>query len=129
MFTNLSVFKTAHAMAVHAAQRQTLVAQNIANADTPGYRAKDIEAFSGTYQVARVGDGMSATRSGHLNGTVSTASYGTPFERPGDADPNENSVSIDLELVHGVEARRQHDRALAIYKSSLNVLRSSLGRF
>ena len=46
MFSKLTVFQTAHAMAVHAGARQALIAQNVANADTPGYRAKDLPSFS-----------------------------------------------------------------------------------
>ena len=36
MFQNLDIFKMSHAMAVHAANRQSVVAQNLANADTLG---------------------------------------------------------------------------------------------
>jgi flagellar basal-body rod protein FlgB len=31
-------------------------------------------------------------------------------------------------MLHAVDAKRQHDRALAIYKFSLGILRTSLGR-
>ena len=46
MFENLQVFKIAHAMAVHAGKRQSVIAANMANADTPGYRARDVAPFS-----------------------------------------------------------------------------------
>jgi flagellar basal-body rod protein FlgB len=42
--------------------------------------------------------------------------------------PNGNSVSLETEMVKAVEVKRQHDQALAIYKSSMNVLRASIGR-
>ncbi len=50
------------------------------------------------------------------------------IEREGERDPNGNSVSLETEMLNAVSAKRQHDRALAIYKSSLTVLRASLGR-
>ncbi|WP_122074655.1 FlgB family protein [Pseudophaeobacter sp. EL27] len=128
MFTELNVFKIAYSMASHAGKRQALVSENIANADTPGYHAKDIKPFKEVYAAgARPGD-MVASRGSHLNGihgsnmdwAVTTSADGT--------DPNDNSVSIETEILNGVEVKRQHDRALAIYKTSMNILRTSLGR-
>ena len=42
--------------------------------------------------------------------------------------PNGNDVSIETEMVRGVDARRQHDAAMAIFRASLDILRTSLGR-
>jgi flagellar basal-body rod protein FlgB len=44
------------------------------------------------------------------------------------ADPNGNSVALETEMLRAVDVKRQHDRALAIYKSSLTVLRTAIGR-
>lgn len=41
-------------------------------------------------------------------------------ERPGESDPNGNTISIERELMFAAETRQQFDRAVAIYKSSLN---------
>ena len=46
----------------------------------------------------------------------------------GTAAPNGNSVSLEAEMVKAVEVRQQHEMALAIYRSSSNVVRASLGR-
>ncbi|APG48717.1 FlgB family protein [Phaeobacter porticola] len=128
MFKELNVFKIAYSMATHAGKRQALVSQNIANADTPGYHAKDIKPFKEVYaQGARPGD-MIASRSNHLNGASGNGMDWAVTQTRGGGDPNDNSVSIETEILKGVEVKRQHDRALAIYKSSMNVLRSSLGR-
>lgn len=131
MFQNLEIFQMSHAMAKHAGQRQAITARNVANADTPGYRAQDITPFD---QTLRTGTGGSqrATRAGHLNGTaaekgrIATAQIMTDTSSP--RDPNGNSVAIETEILRSVESKRQHDRALAIYRSSLKILRSSLGR-
>jgi flagellar basal-body rod protein FlgB len=114
-------------MATHAGQRQAIVAQNMANADTPGFKASDIEPFAQVF--ASGGEaGMRASRADHLNGHGSASNEWAAFQTDAETDPNGNSVSIELELLKGIEAKRQHDRALAIYKSSLNILRTSLGR-
>lgn len=128
MFQELNVFKISYAMATHAGTRQALVSQNVANADTPGYHAKDIKPFSEVYAAGDRHGGMAATRGSHLNGTGGSGMDWAVSETEDGADPNDNSVSLETEILKGVEVKRQHDRALAIYKSSMNILRTSLGR-
>ena len=124
MFQNLDVFKTAVAMARHAGHMQALSAQNIANADTPGYRAQELPDFKEI--VRNPSAAQRATRAGHLFGAVSGQPQ--PHERRDATDPNGNTVSLEEEMVRAVDAKRGHDRALAVYRSSLNILRASLGR-
>lgn len=116
MFDRLEIFQLATARARHAAERQSVVAQNIANADTPGYRARDIADFGETLRRLEA--------RGDLTGPlpIRTIDANTP------AAPNGNSVSLELEMVRGVQAQRDHDRAIRVYDSALNILRSSLGR-
>ncbi len=128
MFEQLTIFETARAMVLHAGRRQTIIAQNVANADTPGYQARDIVPFAEAYQSRNDATTMKATRPDHLNGASNDVVSARVFVRPGETEPNGNTVSIEQELVRGAETREQFDRALAIYKSSLDILRVSLGR-
>ena len=128
MFTKLNVFTLANAMATHAGTRQALVSQNIANADTPGYHAKDIKPFAEVFDDNSQPGEMRASRSNHLNGSSGQGTDWTVSTTDAGTDPNDNSVSIESEILKGVEVKRQHDKALAIYKSSMNILRTSLGR-
>jgi flagellar basal-body rod protein FlgB len=43
---SLDILRLAQSFAAHAATRQQAIAQNIANADTPGYRSRDAVSFS-----------------------------------------------------------------------------------
>ncbi|WP_027245124.1 FlgB family protein [Leisingera daeponensis] len=128
MFTELNVFKIAYSMATHAGKRQALVAQNIANADTPGYHAKDIKPFTEVFAAGARQSSMSATRGSHLNGTAGSKMDWAVISDETGSDPNGNSVSVEAELLKGVDTERQHKRAMAIYKSSMNILRASLGK-
>jgi len=114
MFQNLELFQMAHGMAHHAGRLQTLAAQNMANSDTPGYKAQTMTPFADTLTRAETGGAQRATRSKHMNGNAKS-------------DPNGNSVAIEDEILRAVDAKRQHDRALAIYRSSLNIIRTSIG--
>ena len=127
MFKNLNVFKTAHAMGQHAAVRQSVVAQNMANADTPGYKARDITPFKEVYRNDGGASSTRATRSGH-QGHGLEASALRPSLATAEVAPSGNSVSLEEEMLKAVDVKRQHDRSLAIYKSSLSVLRTALGR-
>ena len=126
MFERLNVFNIAYSMATHAGKRQALVSENIANADTPGYHAKDIRPFTEVIAAGKTQGDMIASRGNHMNG--SDGMNWAVFTDNGTVDPNDNSVSIEEEILKGVDAKRQHDRALAIYRSSMNILRASLGR-
>ena len=124
MFQNLDVFRTAMAMARHAGQQQAYSAQNIAHADTPGYRARDMPDFAEGLREGTMR--QRATRAAHLNGSADRRIDST--DRLQALDPNGNTVSLEQEMVKAVRAKSQHDRALAIYRSNLNILRASLGR-
>ena len=126
MFKNLEIFQMAGAMARHAETRQTMVAQNIANADTPGYKARDIASFAETYR-AQDASTMRTTRAGHLTGS-SQPNDTRLIAGAGSESPNGNNVSLETEMMKSVENNGQHKRAMAIYKSSLNIMRLSLGR-
>ena len=127
MYQSLSIFQTASAMARHAGARQAVVAQNVANADTPGYRARAIPPFREVVDQTTVG-GMRASRVGHIGaghaGQVEPRS-GTALSEP---SPNGNSVSIEEEMMKSVEVSREHNRSLAIYRHAMTVLRTSIGR-
>lgn len=122
MFDTLDLFRTADAMARHAGARQAVVARNLANADTPGYRAQQIAPFA---EAMQTGTGLRETRDAHTPGTVAP---GRPRPATAETSPNGNSVSLELEMLAGIEAEREHSRALAIYKHGMTVLRTALGR-
>ena len=121
------VMKLAQNLARHAGARQTQIAKNIANADTPGYRARDLVDFSDSYQKSDAADTQRTTRTKHMTAGTSAGAYRS-YDLGGEASPNGNTVSIEQEMVRASEAKSAHDTALSVYQSSLNILRSSLGR-
>lgn len=128
MFQKLDVFQLSSAMAQHAAQRQALSAQNLAHADTPGYRARDLVPFRDHIRGDQDRAQLVATRPTHLHGASGPNRFQPQADELSIGEPNGNTVSLETEMLRGVEIRRQHSRALAIYKSSMTILRTSLGR-
>ncbi|WP_245947625.1 flagellar basal body protein [Jannaschia seohaensis] len=117
-----SLMRLATDAAKHAAARQTVIATNVANADTPRFRASDLPAFrpdAGRLPLRR-------SHPAHMAGAPDRS--GPEILRDARADPNGNTVSLQDQVLRGVESARAHNRAVTIYKASLDLLRASLGR-
>ena len=127
MFERMETMRMAVHSAVHAAGRQAVIAANVANADTPGYRAADLRSFAQTF---RDGGGMvlRTTRPEHIPEADPNSARRLVPDRNAEPSPNGNTVSLETELVRSASAKRQHDVSLAIYRNALDILRSSLGR-
>ncbi len=127
MFGKLEVTRMAQALAAHAGARQGVIAQNIAQADTPGYRARDLTPFEDAYRAGNQPDALFATRPGHIRSGGDDHEFVLRQMR-GAGSPNGNTVSLEAEMVKAVEVRQQHDMALSIYRSVSDIIRASLGR-
>ena len=119
----------ARALTAHAVSRQQLLARNVANADTPGYRAQDLGGFAELVESGGTAPGvpMLATRAGHQTGL----GWGLSERRVdagGEASPNGNTVSLEEEMFRQADIRREHQLALTIYDAGLRLTRGALGR-
>ncbi|WP_102106843.1 FlgB family protein [Oceaniglobus roseus] len=128
MFDNIAILKTAGALAGHASQRQALTARNVANADTPGYRAMDLPDFAETYRAASGGLAMRRTRPAHLGSFLGADGTPRPVESGAEAAPNGNTVSLEKEMIRAVSLRHEHDLALSVFSKARDILRLSLGK-
>lgn len=126
MHENLTIFQNATALARHAGARQALTAQNVANADTPGYRTQRLQEFS---QIIGTEDGLRlrTARKSHLTDDSPTSTRRiTPTAL--DASPNGNTVTIEEEMLEAIDTSRQHNRAITIYRHAMTILQAGIGR-
>lgn len=129
MKLNVGVLNLASDLASHAYRRQELIAQNIANADTPGYKARDLTKFSVSKDSFDASFGMRKTHPSHFGTDRSSNSSETIRSTMlGGESPNGNSVALEDQLVRSAEVQHQHEMALGIYQKSLAILRLGLGR-
>jgi flagellar basal-body rod protein FlgB len=124
MLENLTLLDLASEMARHATIRHRVIAENVANADTPGYRARDVKDFQAMVKESFT---ARATKPGHSGFGVSDTAART-FELALPPSPNGNSVNIEDQAVRAVEAQGQHALALAVYTKAIDILRLGLGR-
>ncbi len=129
MDLDIAMLRLASGLASHSTTRQTVIAENIANADTPGYRARDVGGFAESFERTVPAFEARATRPGHLAfGDTSRGFEVREAALPGAETPNGNSVSLEDQMVRAAEIRQRHDLAIGVYQKSLDVLRTSLGR-
>lgn len=126
---SIGILQMAGQLANHASARQTVIAENIANADTPGYKARDIASFADTYSAPAKMAAQRPPRAGHIPLDGATGGFATFESSSFNAeDPNGNTVSLEDQMVRSADIRMEHDLALGIYGKSLDILRAGMGR-
>ena len=128
MFKSIELFHAAHKMAQHAASQQAVVAGNIANADTPNFRAMTMPERTDTSQSLPMARSAHVPRASHILTSGQATGMAPVIDRSSEIAPNGNSVSLEGELLKSIDAERQHSRAVTVYQSALGILRTSLGR-
>jgi len=118
MFKSVNLLETMSAMAGHAAKRHAVIADNVANADTPNFQAKDIRGFSEIYESAA------------KQGTPLTEAVNTliPMDTGQATSPNGNSVSLEQQMMLSAQVKGDHEMALAVYRKSLDMMKMAMGK-
>lgn len=103
-------------------QRQRVLAQNIANADTPSYKPRDVTPFEKLLGAASITPAV--TNSMHMGAPVSEVAMTTSAEWA----PDGNAVGMENEMTK--VARDDTDSALAnnLWKSYMGLYLSALGK-
>jgi flagellar basal-body rod protein FlgB len=137
MLEGIDLFRLAGARMAYLADRQKVISQNIANADTPGYRAQDLPGFSFASALLSVQDRtaaapplqLAATNPAHLTNT--TSADGGPQSvaetHPYTLKPNGNTVSLEEQMVKANDTGAAFDLASTAYAKSVALLRSAIG--
>ncbi|EUJ10703.1 flagellar basal-body rod protein FlgB [Methylophilaceae bacterium 11] len=118
-------------------QRQEVIAANIANADTPNYKARDIDFKSamqnaltqGSQMQGAVSDGLSKTSSMHINGAGNNTSAGPnePLFRPiiqGSVDGN--TVDMDVERNQFVDNGLRYEASLTMINGQIKKMLTAI---
>lgn len=113
----------------HLSERQKVIAQNVANAETPGYIAQDIKPFQAQMraQGASAPTVMAATQAGHMHPKSERRGAGAaykPVAAPGsEITLNGNAVVLEEEMMKMSDARMNYDAAIGFYQKSMGILR------
>ena len=106
-------------------RRQQVLAQNIANADTPGYRPRDLASFG--QSLAAASQGLTVTSPRHI-APGGTGARARPDRAAVEISPDGNGVSLDREALKVAETDQAHALALALHRRWAGMYRTALGR-
>jgi flagellar basal-body rod protein FlgB len=133
-YTDLPLFSIMRGKLGYLSQRQSVIAQNIANADTPGYQAKDLaepnfKEIAGRMQLA-ASLPLATTSRKHLQGDMPTVTTTGVVKRPStyERNPNGNNVVIEEEMMRVAENQAEYQKVLNLYRKSVDMFRTALGR-
>lgn len=122
--TQIALFNLADQRLAWVDRRQELLAENIANADTPGWQSRDLLPFA--MQLAQASLAPVMTNPMHLAGNSGNAPRGRTV--PGERAPDGNGVAMDKELAKVAETATTHDLVDDLYKKYLGLFRTVIGR-
>jgi len=116
----------AHALTVNR-QRLELLAGNIANADTPGYRARDLDFRTALADAQPNGIRPASTHAGHLSGAGGASVPVATFERqPLQPSVDGNTVDIHREQADFAEATLRYRASLDFADGRLRSLLTAI---
>ncbi|WP_339780074.1 flagellar basal body protein [uncultured Thalassospira sp.] len=112
-------------------QRQQVIAQNIANSDTPDYRPEDLKEFN----PATVGNdrqfilAMAKTAPGHSTGLQKPANFKAEEVRKNyEVAPGKNAVVLEEQLVKMNENRIDYQTMTRLYAKQSEMMKTAIGR-
>lgn len=111
-------------------QRQDILSQNVANADTPGYVARDLKPlnFEDAMNLTHHGTAMMTTNARHIAIAPSTSGTFEDHETPDqESDPNGNAVSLEMEMIKVSETQAQFQAAANLYAKAMTLMKTAIG--
>ncbi|WP_445681956.1 flagellar basal body rod protein FlgB [Radicibacter daui] len=125
---NLTVFQLMKRKMDWMSENQKVIAQNISNADTPGYGARELEAFDfkkAMRSYNRLEPVM--TSSAHQHGMPSAPQIGTIKETdPYETSPSGNSVILEQQVIAMQQNAADYQMALNLYQKQTSMLKTAL---
>lgn len=106
-------------------ERQRVIAQNVANADTPGYVGRDLNQPTDFARALSEGGGVRMTRTSamHIAPPGQTARFDTTTAPDSETTLDGNSVVVEEQMLKMAESRMAYDAAIGLYQKSMQMLR------
>ena len=112
------------------AHRQQLIASNIANADTPNYKAKDVDfraALQGALQAATSTVPLATTQSGHIQGGGAPTLQGlTGYRAELQSAVDGNTVNMDIERAAFAENALHYEASVTFINGMLRSMNTAI---
>ena len=123
--TGMGLFDLAEKRLAWIDRRQALLAQNIANANTPGYQSKDLSPFAKS--LAQAAPELAVTNPMHIASANGAGAAARPV-RPTERAPDGNAVSVEEQLTKVADTENAHALVTNLYKIYVGLFQTVLGK-
>jgi flagellar basal-body rod protein FlgB len=129
---DMTLFRLMQGKMDYMSSRQTVLGQNIANADTPDYKARDLKPFNfkaileETRRVRPV-----LTSPAHQTGSRIEDGVGGRAERSRNVYETQvdgNSVNLEEQMYKVTQVTQEYNEVLELYGKQMRMLKTALGR-
>ena len=130
---NIALFQAMGAKMNYLSTRQGVIAQNIANADTPEYRPRDLtdvdfgavlKDVTGSQKIR-----MERTTAGHM---MPGGNIGTPDERKSrvtyEVAPDDNGVIIEEQMIKASRTTMDYNLMTNLMRKNIGMIQTAMGR-
>ena len=112
--------------------RQGLLAENVANAETPGFRGRDLAQYDFADREAGFSSATvttSATQPMHFAvGSSESSAFGAQRMANFEITPEGNGVTLEDEMMKVTTNLMDYQAATSLYQKSIKILRTAMGR-
>ena len=126
-FTDLPILSQIRGRLSWLDERQRVIAQNVANSDTPGYMARDLTAPTDFARALSQQNGavrMSRTSTMHMAPATPQAGHFQSETMPdSETTLDGNSVVVEEQMLKMAESRAAYDAAIGFYTKSMQMIR------
>ncbi|MCA1299943.1 flagellar basal body rod protein FlgB [Stappia indica] len=130
--TDLPVFQVLKSKMQWHQTRQGVLAENVANADTPGYRGQDLKAFSFEDALKARTTGLETSRTvvGHMHGSMlrETGAVKRDPDHGFEITPDGNTVALEEQMMKVTANQMDYQTVSSLYSKGLGLIRTALSR-
>jgi flagellar basal-body rod protein FlgB len=129
---DIGLFKALGAKMDYLSQRQRVISQNVANADTPGYRPMDLKPVDFSTVLKGVSDTkgvhMVSTNAMHVGaeGEVAAAKSGKQ-KQVYEVAPDGNSVIMEEQMIASGKTIMDYNLMTSLYQKNVSLIKTALG--
>lgn len=131
-FTDIPLFGAMKAKLGYLSERQGVLAQNIANADTPDYQAKDVQLPDFKQHLSNSTQKLQlvSTNGKHFSGmnAASGSSHIINRDSTYERSPTGNNVVIEEEMSKVAENQAEYQKVLNLYRKSIDMFKTAIGK-
>jgi flagellar basal-body rod protein FlgB len=109
-------------------ERQRVLAENVANADTSNYQAKDLTPPDFEREVSLASVSLATTEPGHITGGGGGSQFATNTHSRYEVRPRGNSVTHEDEMMKVASNQMDFEAVTNLYTRSLALIKLAIGK-